>query len=44
MRYPRVYWTLRHAGHCAAKAMEIILDASRGDKYALAWIKACRHL
>lgn len=28
---------LRRAGHSAAKAMEILLDFKRGDRYAIAW-------
>ena len=29
-------------GHSMAKAMEIELDAKRGDKYALNWLAALR--
>lgn len=29
---------LRQAGHCAAKAHKIMLDAVRGDRYAINWI------
>lgn len=29
---------LRTAGHCAFKAQEILLDATRGDRFALSWI------
>ena len=36
----RVYDRLVAHGHSAAKAAEICLDASRGDKYANDWIKA----
>lgn len=39
-RYLRVYQALKRQGHDAAKAIEIILDARRGDEYALMWIRA----
>ena len=32
------YAALKAAGHSAAKAAEIVLDAKRGDKYARDWI------
>ena len=32
------YETLVAYGHSPAKAAEIVLDASRGDAYAKAWI------
>ena len=35
---PCIYKLLRHAGHSAQKAAEIILDASRGDELARRWI------
>jgi len=34
------YEALKAYGHSPAKAAEIILDAERGDKHALAWIDA----
>lgn len=29
---------LRSAGHCAYKAQAILLDATRGDRFALSWV------
>lgn len=29
---------LKHAGHSAFKAREIVLDAARGDQHALRWL------
>ncbi len=36
------YDALKVAGHSPAKAAEILLDAKRGDRYAIEWIKAAR--
>ena len=33
------YETLKRAGHSPAKAAEIALDAKRGCKFALHWVK-----
>lgn len=41
MSHPRIYAALKYAGHCPANAAEIILDARRGDRYALQWVRAC---
>ena len=30
-RYPRIYRLLKDAGHYPAKAVELLLDAKRGD-------------
>lgn len=38
------YEVLKMAGHDAAKAAEIILDAKRGDRHAISWIKSVRSL
>jgi hypothetical protein len=38
-RYPRTYGLLKAYGHSPFKAVEVILDASRGDAFAMAWIK-----
>lgn len=43
MRAPRLYRKLKSL-HGAAKAVEIMLDASRGNKYSINWIKAVRRL
>jgi hypothetical protein len=34
-RYPRLYAAMKRIGYSPAKAVEILLDASRGDAYAL---------
>ena len=36
------YEALKAAGHSPAKAAEIVLDAKRGDRHALAWIATVR--
>jgi len=36
--YPQIYRMLKRNGHSPAKAVEILLDAKRGDAYALQWI------
>lgn len=36
------YEVLKAAGHSPAKAAEIVLDAKRGDRWAIAWIATCR--
>lgn len=37
-KYPRIYGLLKEAGHSAAKALEIVIDAKRGDRFARGWI------
>jgi hypothetical protein len=41
-RYPRIYRLLKGAGHDPAKAVELLLDAKRGDEWALIWIRVLR--
>jgi hypothetical protein len=41
-RYPLVYRLLIDAGHDPAKAVELLLDAKRGDEWALIWIRVLR--
>ena len=41
-RYPRIYRLLKDAGHDPAKAVELLLDAKRGDEWALIWIRVLR--
>ena len=41
-RYPLVYRLLKDAGHDPAKAAELLLDAKRGDEWALIWIRVLR--
>lgn len=41
--YPRLTAMLRRSGHSAVKTAEIILDASRGDRYALWWVRLLRN-
>lgn len=36
------YEALKASGHSPAQAAEIVLDAKRGDRYALDWIKMSR--
>lgn len=38
-RYPRTYRLLMGAGHDPATALEILIDAGRGDGWTLYWIK-----
>lgn len=38
--YPRIYAMLKMVGHEPLKAMQIIIDATRGDRFALQWIKS----
>jgi hypothetical protein len=39
MRHPRIYAALKAFGFSAFKAAEIMLDAERGDKYALSVVR-----
>lgn len=39
MKYPRLYRLLKRQGHTAAKAIEILVDAKRGNDHALAWVR-----
>ncbi len=43
-RYPRIYRMLKAHGHTATKAIEVMSDAKRRDKYAIKWIKTLRSL
>lgn len=36
------YEALKIAGHSPAKALEIVIDARRGDRIAKDWIEAAR--
>lgn len=38
-KYPHIYQMLKKNGHSAVKALEILIDACRGDEWALKWIK-----
>lgn len=40
MKYPRIYRLLKRQGHSPAKAIEMLIDAKRGDRWAVDWIKA----
>lgn len=42
MRHARTYEMLKAYGHSPVKALEIVLDASRGDRTALQWIGTVR--
>ena len=39
MEHTEAYQILKRAGHSAAKSLEIALDAKRGCKFALHWVK-----
>ncbi len=41
-RYRRIYFMLKRHGHDAAKAIEIILDCTRRDPWAMRWVRALR--
>lgn len=40
MRHRRVYEMLKRAGHSPAKAIEILVDARRGNRHAVDWVRA----
>jgi len=40
--HPRIRAMLQRLGHTAAKAAEIILEARRGNRFALSWIRIAR--
>ena len=42
MKHKKVYEMLKVYGHTPLKAAEIVLDASRGDRHALTWVKVIR--
>ena len=42
VKHQRVYEMLKRIGHTPLKALEIVIDASRGDKHALTWIRIAR--
>lgn len=42
MKHYRIFNMLLGHGHSGAKAAEIILDAHRGQKHALQWIRMIR--
>lgn len=42
--YPHCYTLLRRRGHTAWKAAEIVLEARRGGKFAIDWVKCMRRL
>lgn len=44
MKYKRVYEMLKSVGHTPLKAAQIILDAQRGDNFAMTWIRGCWRL
>jgi hypothetical protein len=43
MKHHRVYEMLKRFGHESFKAAEIVLDARRGDRWALDWIRMVRY-
>jgi hypothetical protein len=38
-RYPKIYALLKASGHTPLKAYSILLDATRGQQFAIDWIK-----
>ena len=44
MKYQRTYNLLKQHGHTASKALEILHDAKRKDRWSLKWIRALRKL
>lgn len=42
MKYLRIYRMLLNYGHSPMKAVEIILDAKRGDCWSISWIRMVR--
>lgn len=42
MKYQRIFKMLQRAGHGPLGALEVIVDATRGDVYAIDWIKMIR--
>lgn len=41
-QYPRIYALLKRCGHSPIKAFEILLEAKRGKRFAMDWIKCLR--
>lgn len=39
MNYRCIYEALNAAGHGPVKSLEIVIDAMRGNRYALQWIR-----
>ena len=39
MQYPLVYRMLLDRGHSVPRALEILLDAHRGDQWSMRWIR-----
>jgi hypothetical protein len=42
MSHKRIYKMLKQHRHSPVKALEIIVSAKRGDKWALQWIRSVR--
>lgn len=38
------YEALKFAGHSAVKALEILIDARRGDQRAIFWVNFCKRM
>lgn len=39
IKYPKIYAMLKAIGHAPMQADRILMDAHRGDKWALSWIR-----
>lgn len=44
MNYRCTYEALKAAGHGPVKALEIVIDAMRGNRYALQWIRIVKRV
>lgn len=42
MKHARVYRMLRRTGHSPQTALRVVVDARRGEQFALRWIRLCR--
>jgi hypothetical protein len=43
-KYPRIYAMLIRQGHTAFKALEILIDAKRGQWWAIGWIRLLKQM
>jgi len=44
MKHRRVYAMLRLAGHSPESALRVVVDARRGEEFALSWIRMIRRI
>lgn len=43
-RYRRSYAMLKRVGHSPTAALRVLLDAHRGEKHALRWVRFMRRI